>query len=68
MLFAALLLARLGCLVAEELEDKPACRLPIYVDVKEDPRPVGGRHIGKILGGRVSWSAEAAASSSSGWW
>ena len=55
-MLAAVLLACFRRLVSEELEDKPACRLPVNVDVEEGPRSVSSRHSGvvssSLCGGR----------------
>ena len=47
-LFAAVLLTCLRRLVGVELEDEPASRLSIDVDVEKGTRSVSGRHCGEL--------------------
>jgi hypothetical protein len=47
-LFAAVLLTCLRRLVGVELEDEPASRLPIDVDVEKGARSVSSRHYGEM--------------------
>lgn len=47
-LFAAVLLTCLRRLVGVELEDEPASRLSVDVDIEKGARSVSGRHHGEM--------------------